>query len=355
MSKAPYPCRILYIDDDVVFCRLVERDLQRHGYQVMQASSGEAGEAQARIGGFDAICLDHYMPVQDGLATLEKLRELPGLPPVIMVTGSEDVRIAVASLNAGATTYVIKDSSDEFLSLLRMTINDVLAHEQLRLTRDQALRDLHEAHDRAEQLAEDRAMLMREVNHRVANSLQLLISLAMLQENSTNDPAIRAALAEMQGRIFAVAQVHRRLYTSDDVRSVALDDYLEGLLTEISRSIGGDVSAQIQISFQGVQMKIATDKAIPLGMILVELVTNAMKYAYPNGGKGPVRVVLDRKDAEGILLVEDEGVGYDGLGARTGLGQQVIHKMAGTFSARVERCESLVGVRVGVYFPLDVA
>jgi two-component sensor histidine kinase len=351
MSHALYHCRILYIDDDAAFCRLVERDLQRHGYQIVQATSGKAGEAQALIGGFDAICLDHYMPEQDGLATLKKLRNIPSLPPVIMVTGSEDVRLAMASLRAGAATYVIKDSSDEFLSRLRIVINDVLEREQLRLSRDQALRDLHEAHDRAEQLAEDRAMLMREVNHRVANSLQLLVSLSMLQENSTKDPAIRAALAEMRGRIFAVAQVHRRLYTSDDVSSVALDDYLEGLLTEMSRG----VSNHLQISFQGVRMEISTDKAVPLGMILVELVTNAMKYAYPNGGEGPVRVQLGRQDNEGILCVEDEGVGYsDSASAGTGLGQRVIKAMADTIGARVERCERVAGVCISIYFPLDM-
>ena len=217
----------------------MQRDLERHGYTVATAAEGATGVAMATAGGFDAICLDHYMPGQDGLDTLEALRTLPGLPPIIYVTGSDEGRIAVAALRAGAVDYVIKEAGGHFLVLLRAAIDGAIERARLRLAHERAEAAVREARDRAEELATQRAMLLREVNHRVANSLQLIASLTRLQEGAVRDPAAREALAAMRNRIAAVAQVHRRLYTSDDVRSVALQDYLGGLLEEIGRSVGG--------------------------------------------------------------------------------------------------------------------
>ena len=87
--------RVLYIDDDAALARLVTRDLRRHGYEVVTAPSGGEGVRLAAEGGFDVICLDHYMPGQDGLETLAELRALPACPPVVYVTGSEEGRVAV--------------------------------------------------------------------------------------------------------------------------------------------------------------------------------------------------------------------------------------------------------------------
>lgn len=347
------PARILYIDDDPAIRRLVERDLLRHGYAVTLADSGPDGLTLAAATEFDLICLDHYMPVQDGLETLNQLRALSVPPPVIFVTGSEDGRLAVAALRAGAADYVIKEASGEFLHLLRATVESTLDREQLRRAKDNALRDLQIARDRAEHLAEQRAVLLREVNHRVANSLQLIASLTLLQEGSVSDPASRSLLAEVRGRIFAVAQVHRRLYTSDDVRLVALDEYLDGLLQEMARSIA-NAPGKATLSFVGQKLVVPTDMAVSLGVIAAELMTNAMKYAYPEGQGGPVRVVLAHAEGGGMLTVEDDGIGTcPDEAAGTGLGQTVIRAITEGLGGRVEHAAAPHGTRVVIHFPVN--
>src|SRR5687768_7784078 len=102
--------RVLYIDDDDGLRRLVEKLLGRRGHSVATASSGPEGVARAAAERFDLIAVDHYMPGQDGLATLAELRRLPDAPPIIYVTGSEESSVAVAALKAGAADYVVKST-----------------------------------------------------------------------------------------------------------------------------------------------------------------------------------------------------------------------------------------------------
>ncbi|MEJ1977899.1 MAG: response regulator [Acetobacteraceae bacterium] len=114
--------RVLYIDDDPGICRLVQRHLERSGFEVRMAYEAEIGLAMARAEPFDAIALDHYMPGRDGLDVLADLRALPEAPPVIFVTAAEEPRIAVAALKAGAFDYVIKDVQGTFLEFLSTSL-----------------------------------------------------------------------------------------------------------------------------------------------------------------------------------------------------------------------------------------
>ena len=347
--------RILYIDDDAALCRLVQRDFRRHGYEVVCATSGEEGEARASEG-FAAICVDHYMPGRDGLQTLARLRALPDMPPIVYVTGSEEGRVAIAALHAGAADYIIKDASPDFLALLRSTVDGAVERAGLLRERERTLEDLRIARDQAEQLAEQRMVLIQEVNHRVANSLQLIAALTQMQENAISDPAARAALAGMRSRVYAVAGVHRRLYTSDDIRHVALDDYIRGLLDEIRRSIQeSDTGHAFELSLSPVL--VPTDTAVSVGVVIAELVTNAVKYAYPAGKGGPIRILLAREGEDAVLVVEDDGVGSQGPAAKpgTGMGQRLIQSIASSIKGQVDRMPQETGTRVRFSFPLALS
>jgi len=345
LSAAPQ--RVLYIDDDEGLRRLVSRALSRRGYEVTLAASGDEGLARAREGEFDVIALDHYMPGLSGFDTLTALLERPGAPPIVYVTGSEETRIAVQALKAGAADYVVKVVGEGFFDLLDSAFAQAL--EQVRLRRQTA-----EAEEALRASNQRLQALLREVNHRVANSLQLVSAFVQLQAAALDDEAARAALRETQRRIEAIGQVHRRLYTSDDVQTVDMAAYLAALLHELEETgVGAAGVRRLRLSADPIRLN--TDRAVSLGVIVNELITNACKYAYATDEDGEVRVFLARDGDQALrLTVEDDGRGLTaGLAAQgTGLGARVIEAMADSLGARLEYDAAHRGVRASLTAPL---
>jgi two-component sensor histidine kinase len=332
--------RILYIDDDPGVRRLATRSLERRGYGVAPAASGAEGLSMAEREPFDLIAVDHYMPGMDGLETLSRLRALPAPPPVVYVTGSEESRIAIAALKAGAADYVVKTIGDEFFDLLAASFAQVLSHAALEREKADAEEKLRASNARLE-------ALLGEVNHRVANSLQLVTAMVQLQAGAVTDEAARAALHDTQRRIGAIAQVHRRLYTSGDVQSVDMRDYLEALVGELADAWSTD-EAPRAMRVDADPIRLPTDRAVSLGVIVTELVTNACKYAYPPHTPGEVRIAFTRDGADGfVLAVEDDGRGMEADQAPrgTGLGTRLIRAMAQSLQSAVEYDPAHLGVR----------
>ncbi|MEA1831311.1 HWE histidine kinase domain-containing protein [Methylobacterium durans] len=140
--------RILYIDDDAGLVRLVARALRARDCAVEHAADGSAGLARIAEGGIDAVALDHHLPGETGLDILARIRALPAPPPVIYVTGSDDLRIAVAALKAGAADYVLKDVAGHFRELLGEAIEAALAQERLRRDKAEAEQRLAASQER---------------------------------------------------------------------------------------------------------------------------------------------------------------------------------------------------------------
>lgn len=323
--------RVLYIDDDEGLRRLAERSLTRRGFDVALASNGGDGVALAAAERFDLIAVDHYMPGMDGLETLQQLRTLPEHTPVVYVTGSEEGRIAIAALKAGAADYVVKTVGADFFDLLAKAFEGVLAKQAVE-------EELRASNARLE-------ALLREVNHRVANSLQLVSAFVSLQSNAIADQAAKDALQDTQRRIAAIGQVHRRLYTSNDVEGVEMAEYLESLVEELGQtwSLAG---AERHIRLTSDPIRLPTDRAVSVGVIVNELVSNACKYAYDGRAGGEIRIDL-RHDGVGRfhLAVEDDGCGMEpNAPARgTGLGTRLVRAMAQSLHSAVSYGASPAG------------
>ena len=334
----PTGARLLYIDDDDGLRRLVARTLERRGLHVTTAAGGEEGVALAAAEPFDVVAIDHYMPDLNGLETMARLRALSASPPVIYVTGSEESRIAVAALKAGAADYVVKTVGEDFFDLLCAAIGHVREKERLEQGKAVAEAELRASNARLK-------ALLGEVNHRVANSLQVVSAMVRLQASALSDPTARGALEDTQRRIDAIAQVHRRLYTASDAESVDMQDYLRALIDELAETLSSDAAPR-RLRLSADPLRLATDRAVSLGVIVTELVTNACKYAYPQGG-GEVRVGLSEADGAFELTVEDDGCGMSaGAAPRgTGLGQKLIRAMAQSLQASFAYDPAHAGVR----------
>ncbi len=202
--------------------------------------------------------------------------------------------------------------------------------------------------------AKDRAeLLVDEVNHRVANSLAMVSSLVGLQANGSKHGATKAALAETQSRIQAIALVHQRLYSSGEIQDVALDEYLRSVLDQFQSTMG---DGRIALRYELEPISLRTDTSINLGVIATEWVMNAAKYAYPDRS-GEVRVTLRLlQQGEVLLSVEDDGVGRGKTPVQgTGLGSRIVKAMAASMRGQVEYADRAPGFSARLAFPLAAA
>lgn len=339
--------RVLHVDDDVALARLLQRALGRHGFKVDNATDIETALTRIDAGEVDVVVLDHYLAGHTGLELLTRLADAPLPPPVVYVTGSSDANIAIEALKAGATDYVLKTVGEDFVVLLAGAIEKAFNKARLQRAKEQAEAEVRAARDRAE-------LLLTEVNHRVANSLALVAALVRMQSGAIKDPAAKDALAETEARISAIAGLHRKLYTSDDVRSVALDEYLAGLVAELDNSMRA-AGHRTRTTLHLESMHVPPDKAVSVGMIVTELLTNAYKYAYPEGREGEVRVIVRREThSEAELLVEDDGIGWSGEGKPkgTGLGTRIVRSMAVNLGTEIIYLKDRPGTRVSLKLPI---
>ncbi|MGI4730698.1 MAG: sensor histidine kinase [Janthinobacterium lividum] len=334
--------RVLYVDDDDGLRLLTRRALERRGLSVDLAASGAEGVEKAISVRYDVVAIDHYMPGQDGLATLEQVREHAPHSCVVYVTGSEEGRIAVAALKAGAVDYVVKSTGDDYFDLLARAIQQASAGSALRREKEQAEAALRTSNGRLQ-------ALLHEVNHRVSNSLQLVTAFVQLQARNLDDGVARSALEDTQRRINAIAQVHRRLYTSSDVQGVAMDEYLRALLAELEETWSTPVSRR-ELRLFAEPVRMLTDRAVALGVIVNELVSNACKYAYPTGQNGTIRIDLREDGGKLLLGVEDDGCGMpaDGTILGTGLGTKLVNSMVTSLGASIGYTDRAPGTRAEI-------
>jgi two-component system, sensor histidine kinase PdtaS len=177
----------------------------------------------------------------------------------------------------------------------------------------------------------EREVLLQEVHHRVKNNLQVISSLINMQLRSLGNDASRTALLDCRARVQAIALIHEKLYQSSNYAEVPFSAYARGLAADVFHAAGvspGKVSLRLEVE----DVALAVDKAIPCGLILNELMTNALKHAFPNGRPGTIRVELARAEHGGLrLAVADNGVGLaPGVDIRdsASLGLQLVTMLA---------------------------
>lgn len=159
-------------------------------------------------------------------------------------------------------------------------------------------------HKRAEE-ARRKEVLLKEIHHRVKNNMQIISSLLNLQSRYVTDKKYEEMFKESQNRIKSMALIHEKLYKAEDSETINLREYITDLVYGLVRSYRGqDITVTVEVE----DLSLSIDAAIPCGLIINELVTNALKYAFP-GKKGEVRVALCADNGSITLVVADNGIG----------------------------------------------
>ncbi len=206
--------------------------------------------------------------------------------------------------------------------------------------------------DKLHHVLREQEGLLREIHHRVKNNLQVVSSLLGLQFRDAADDGIRKMFQESQNRIHSMALLHEILYQSNAFSRVNLPDYIRQIATHLfsSYGIGGD---RIRLLTNLETVSLNVDAAVPCGLIVNELISNSLKYAFPDGRRGEVRVeLLARRDGMAQLVVADNGVGLhadcDWATAQS-LGWRLVRSLAEQLGAEVE-VKSAAGTEIQLTF-----
>jgi PAS domain S-box-containing protein len=184
----------------------------------------------------------------------------------------------------------------------------------------------------------EKEMLLKEVHHRVKNNLQVISSLLALQAKQVRDnPEAEAALRESQQRVRSMALIHEKLYQSQNLAQINLADYVRHLATSMVRFYQGGVRVDLRLDLEAVALGV--DQAVPCGLILNELITNALKYAWPGGGRGCLWVDLHAGPGARVeLRVADDGPGLPAgldIDRTSSLGLQLVVSLAAQLQGTV--------------------
>src|SRR5215831_19327415 len=185
-------------------------------------------------------------------------------------------------------------------------------------------------------LNESKSILLRELAHGVANNFASIAALISVRSTTISDAQARSALDEAAEQIRIMGQVHSRLRTSDRDVSLGSRDFLENLCDELKASLAR--GRQISLECEVHDLLLTTHQAVSVGLIVNELVTNAVKHAFPDGRKGCIRVGFEALENNQLQLsVEDDGIGFVNRQQRgSGLGQELVKGLAHELGARLE-------------------
>jgi len=173
-------------------------------------------------------------------------------------------------------------------------------------------------------MLDERELLLREADHRIKNSLQMVVGMLSLQLRHAASQETADALTDAIARVNAVAEAHLALQMSDDLQTVEFPD----MLTAICRKLDA-LSDRVRVTCDcGSPVMLEMDRAIPLALIISELITNALRHAYDGEQEGDVHVAADIEGRDLVLVVRDFGAGFDGATRRTGLGSRVTASLA---------------------------
>ncbi len=285
---------VLIIEDNPADADLIRDALPEMGHIRFHSESvPRLSDAIARLatGGIDIVLTDLGLPDSQGLATFRKLRQLAPDLAIIVLTCDNDQETAVAAVREGAQDFLVKDQVSG--NLLLRAVRYAIERKQ--------------AEDEIKTLLAEKELLLREVHHRVKNNMDVVMSLLSLQSDTLKDPAVICALQDARNRVKSMMVLYDKLYRSKDFGAISAKEYITSLVDEIVDNFPkrGQVVIETRIDEVVLDAKILSC----LGMILNELLTNTMKYAFIGRDNGLINVSFSIKDSRASLIVQDNGTG----------------------------------------------
>ena len=323
---------ILLIEENPDDAALIELELQKSGldFVVVRVETAEAFMEALQFKKWDVIICDYNLPGFDGLKALEMLKKIEHEIPFILVSGTTGAECAVEAVLAGANDYVMKDN----LKRLPVSVKREIRNQEHRDEKKRLDEEIRES-------LREKEVLLREIHHRVKNNLAVISALLTLQVEHVKDEQSRQFFQDSVGRIKSIALIHEKLYQSELLAKVPMGEYLRGLVLSI-QDMYCNVKNEIALHLETDDYSIDITKAIPCGLIVNELLTNAYKHAFKGRKEGNIYLKLSRNTEKDLFTIEvsDDGSGLPGgeksFDDNTSLGFTIIRGLAKQLAAELD-------------------
>lgn len=259
----------------------------------------------------------------------------------------------VISIQSTTRAGMFDESNQRLLETIAATVGTAIQSAQLYGAMQQEVVTRQRAEEEIKLSLKEKEVLLKEIHHRVKNNLQIITSLLNLQSSQIKDPDAIMLFRESQSRVRSMALIHEKLYQSKDLARIDFDGYLRDLMVYLFRSYAANAD-QIRVHVESNNMSLEIDTAIPCGLMISELVTNTLKYAFPAGRRGNLWISIGPEDAGHLaLLVKDDGVGFkEGFDWRKSdsLGLQLVSTLTSQLHGTIE-VNGVGGTSFKITFP----
>lgn len=323
---------ILNVDDFEPARYARSRILRGAGFEVLEVGTGRAALVETGRRSFDLVVLDVNLPDMSGLEVCRQIKAGDAGTMVLHMSASfVNPRDRVSGLDNGADGYLVEPLEPaELLSNVTALLRLRRAEQALR-QRELELQDL----------VQQKELLLRELNHRVRNNLQIVSSLISL------DPAVKERRSDLAERINAIAMLHDLLHRPES-SGADLGTYVASLCEGVIRSFGAEQRVMLRCDVSAVPLDL--DWGVPLGLLVNEVLSNAVKHAFPGDRKGTIFVELRRDRQRYRLTVADDGAGFAPTEVRPGLGLQLIDVFAQQLGGHAARNSGPGGTQFEIVF-----
>jgi two-component sensor histidine kinase len=316
--------RILLLEDSALDAELVTEALIDAGLAVSieRVVSADDFTRAVRDKSWDLILADYLLPGFNGLNALEIALEIARATPFVFVSGALGEEVAVEALKRGATDYVLKDKLDR----LPATVLRALAEAR-------AQGEKKHAQDALQRMLDDRTALLHELDHRVKNNLQLLLSLMSIEFRQAEEGPVRQALGRMKERMQALAAAHRDLYDGQGATRFDASSFAKGLCQELTSSLP---DVRIAPEFEVENVKVEAAKAAPMALLFNEIVVNALTHAYGER-HGKLKLLLHVRNGTLLFQLSDDAFSPEEKeAAQTSASGTILRALARQLDAHVE-------------------
>ena len=273
------------------------------------------------------LLLETIIPERTAMDDFEVVHDFPGVGPRIML------------LNARKVIYETSQDTTILLAFTDVTTRRILERERTDL------------YARTQDLLNQKQVLLQEMEHRVANSLQIIASILLMKARAVSSDETRQHLHEAHQRVMSVAAVQSHLHASDGIDQIEIGAYLTKLCNSLAGSMIGE-DQPIVLSVEADEGHVGSAQAVSIGLIVTELVINAIKYAFPTARSGGAVVVsYENHGADWTLTVADNGAGRiasDTVNATGGLGTAIVQALVKQLDASLSETSSLAGVSIAI-------